>query len=244
MIFNNLIKHESDVLCLINSSFGQKSSILLTYFDQRCFNIYCSNSAYKKLIDEKFTSYLDGTGTYFASKLFGIKDIDKFNGSDLNNCLFELFTITKTKLFLIGGNFSESEIKEIRNRNQLNICGYENGYIGDDEMSVLLKNIELAKADVIIVGMGVPKQELLAYNLSKEVSVDLILCVGNFLEFYFNSKKRAPVFLRNSGFEWVFRLFTEPKRLWKRYLIGIPVFFYRIFKMKISYSKKNTSSSK
>lgn len=237
MIFNNLIKHESDVLSLINSSFGQRSSILITYFDQRCFNIYCSSSDYKKLIDEKFATYLDGTGTYFASKLFGIKDIDKFNGSDLNSRLFEQFAIAKTKLFLIGGTFSESEIKGIQKRSRLNIWGYKNGFFGDDEMSDLLRNVEFAKPDVIIVGMGVPKQEILAYNLSKEVNVDLILCVGNFLEYYFDLKKRAPVFLRDSGFEWIFRLFTEPKRLWKRYLIGIPLFLYRIFKMKISYNK-------
>jgi len=101
----------------------------------------------------------------------------------------------------------------------------------------LIRKINESCADVILIGMGVPKQELLAYELSEKVKVDLIICVGNFFEFYFDTKKRAPELLRNSGFEWVFRILIEPKRLWKRYLIGIPLFLYRIYKMKLKFNK-------
>jgi N-acetylglucosaminyldiphosphoundecaprenol N-acetyl-beta-D-mannosaminyltransferase len=76
--------------------------------------------------------------------------------------------------------------------------------------------------------MGVPLQEKIAFELSKRINGLQIICVGNFLEFYFGTIKRAPKFLHNSGFEWIFRLLTEPRRLWKRYLIGIPVFIARI----------------
>lgn len=237
MIFKRLIVNESEVFNFINSSLGQKSSKLLTYFNQHCFNIYFSNSDYKELIDAEISFYLDGIGMYFASKLFGIKKSERFNASDLHNRLFERFVNKKTKLFLIGGSFSETVIREIRNKKRLNTCGYEKGFFSDDELPGLIKEINNSGADILLIGMGVPKQELLAYELSEKVKVDLIICVGNFFEFYFESKKRAPLFLRNSGFEWVFRLFTEPNRLWKRYLIGIPLFFYRIFKMKISSNK-------
>ena len=171
---------------------------------------------------------------YFASKLFGIKNIEKFNASDFNNHLCERFSGKGSRLFLIGGNFSESLIEEVQLKKKLNICGYKNGYFNSDEIPELIKKINNSGADIILIGMGVPKQELLAAELSEKVKVDIIICVGNFFEFYFGTKKRAPALLRNSGFEWLFRLFTEPKRLWKRYLIGITLFLYRILKMKTS----------
>jgi len=116
MIFNRLIVSKDEVFCFINSFLGQKSAKLLTYFNQHCFNIYFSNSDYKKLIGTKFSFYLDGIGMYFASKLFGINNIKKFNASDLNNLLFERFVAKRTKLFLIGGNFSEAAIQEIQHK--------------------------------------------------------------------------------------------------------------------------------
>jgi len=237
MIFKRLIISKNEVFSSINSAISQKSSKLLTYFNQHCFNIYFSNSDYKNLIDTKFSFYIDGIGMYFASMLFGIKKIKKFNASDLNNCLFEQFVAKKTKLFLIGGDFSEAVIQEIQHKKRLNICGYKNGFLNNDELPDLIREIDKSGADIILIGMGVPKQELLAYELSGKIRVDLLICVGNFFEFYFDTKKRAPEFLRNSGFEWLFRLLTEPKRLWKRYLIGIPLFLYRIYKMKLKFNK-------
>jgi len=85
--------------------------------------------------------------------------------------------------------------------------------------------------------MGVPKQEIFAEKLSQSQNSKVIICVGNFFEFYFKLKKRAPVFVQNIGMEWLFRLFTEPSRLWKRYLIGIPVFFFKIFRIKFFRDK-------
>ena len=80
--------------------------------------------------------------------------------------------------------------------------------------------------------MGVPQQELFAEKLLRIPDSKVVICVGNFLEFYFGTKKRAPVFIQKIGMEWLFRLITEPGRLWNRYLIGIPLFIFRILKLK------------
>lgn len=90
-----------------------------------------------------------------------------------------------------------------------------------------------AAPEVVIIAMGVPKQEIFAYKLSALINVKLILCVGGFLEFYFRTKKRAPKFFRRIGIEWFYRMIRDPTRLWKRYLIGIPVFLFNVFKMRL-----------
>ncbi len=92
--------------------------------------------------------------------------------------------------------------------------------------------------EVIFVAMGVPMQELFAVELSHELSGKIIICVGNFFEFYFGNIKRIPKYLKNVGIEWLFRLISEPRRLWKRYLIGIPIYLFSIMKELFDRNKQ------
>ena len=237
MIFNKILKNQESVINLVNKSLHQKSNICLTYFNQHCFNIYFSDKSYRNLIDSHFLCYLDGIGMYLALKLFGCKNVRKFNASDLNDIIFSDLIMRKIKVFIIGGTFSEELINKITRENGLIICGYQSGYFNETETYELIDKINKSKAQVIMIGMGVPKQEILAFKISNSVNVNLILCVGNFLEFYFGIKKRIPETFRNSGLEWTYRLLSEPGRLWKRYIIGIPLFILRIIKLYLLRGK-------
>ncbi len=117
------------------------------------------------------------------------------------------------------------------------ICGYQDGYFEQSETYELIDKINASGAQVIMIGMGVPKQEILASKLSNSVKLNLILCVGNFFEFYFGTKKRITENFRNIGLEWIYRLLSEPGRLWKRYIIGIPLFILRIIKLYLRRGK-------
>ena len=112
MPFEKLIKNEEKVLQYIESSLTTDSSKLLTYFNQHCFNIYYSDPSYKKLVDTEIEYYLDGIGIHLASKLFGFRNVKKFNATDLNNILFKQFSEHKTNLFLMGNNTGISIKKE------------------------------------------------------------------------------------------------------------------------------------
>ena len=237
MIFNKILKNQESVINLVNKSLHQKSNICLTYFNQHCFNIYFSDKSYRNLIDSRFLCYLDGIGIYLALKLFGYKNVRKFNASDLNEIILSELINKRIKIFIIGGRFSENLIDEISKENGLLICGYQIGYFNETKTGELIDNINASNAQVIIMGMGVPKREIIASKISNSVNVNLILCVGNFLEFYFGIKKRIPETFRNSGLEWTYRLLSEPGRLWKRYIIGIPLFILRIIKLYLLRGK-------
>ena len=234
MPFEKLIRNEEKVLQFVKSSLSTDSSKLLTYFNQHCFNIYFSDKSYRHLIGSHFFLYLDGFGIYLALKFFRYENIQKFNASDLNNIIFSELIKRNIKVFIIGGKFSDNLISNIAREKKLNICGYHNGYFEQTETGELIENINNSEAKVIIVGLGVPKQEILASKISNSVNLNLILCVGNFLEFYFATKKRIPKKFRNKGIEWIYRLLSEPKRLWKRYLIGIPLFLFRVLRLRLS----------
>jgi len=232
MIFNKIIKNEIELKDIIKRSFNQNSNLLLTYFNQNCYNHYISHSNYNELIDKRFTVYLDGIGIYFALKYLGYELVEKFNASDFNFNLFELFAAESKRIFLIGGDFSEKNIFKKTKTDCINVVGYSSGFFEYRDYDNLVKSIRSTAPNVVIIGMGVPKQEFLAVELSKSITVDEIICVGNFLEFYFGTKPRIPKLLRNLGIEWLFRLISEPKKLWKRYLLGIPKFIANIIRLR------------
>jgi N-acetylglucosaminyldiphosphoundecaprenol N-acetyl-beta-D-mannosaminyltransferase len=229
----NLIYAEEEIIKKVKDSQGK---LLLTYFNQHCFNIYQYDIKYQSVINNIFSVYIDGIGMYYASKLLNKNVKKKFNASDLNEKLFEYFKSTKERVFIIGGNFTNDKIQLLIN-NKLNICGYKNGYFNLDEEKEIIDNIKSAEPDIVIIGMGIPKQEIFASKLNEKLSGKKIICVGNFLEFYLGTVKRVPKFLRNSGLEWLFRLITEPARLWQRYMLGIPLFIFSIIKIKLNLFK-------
>jgi N-acetylglucosaminyldiphosphoundecaprenol N-acetyl-beta-D-mannosaminyltransferase len=94
---------------------------------------------------------------------------------------------------------------------------------GDD-----LARIRAARPDIIWVGLGTPKQELWMHMHAAELPESVLLGVGAAFDFHSKTKPQAPRWLRQAGFEWLFRLLTEPRRLGRRYLIGIPQFIWLV----------------
>ena len=96
----------------------------------------------------------------------------------------------------------------------------------EDEKVIAL--INGAKPDVIWVGLGCPKQQLWMYSHKDAFRVPVMVGVGAAFDFLAGVKPQAPLWIRDNGFEWLFRLVTEPKRLWRRYLIDYPLFVYYV----------------
>ena len=81
-----------------------------------------------------------------------------------------------------------------------------------------------AKPDLALMAFGAPKQELLINHIAERVKPAVLLGVGASLDFIAGTLKRAPVVFQKTGFEWLYRLGQEPRRLWRRYLINDPKF--------------------
>jgi N-acetylglucosaminyldiphosphoundecaprenol N-acetyl-beta-D-mannosaminyltransferase len=236
MIFNKLKTDESVILDLIKANINSNNRFLVTYLNQNCFNVYTENIFYKNLLDYNFTIYADGFGVSLVLRFFFGKKYKNFNATDLNEKIVEFLITQKIKFFIIGGNFSKNELN---NKFGMIDCfvGYNSGYFLENEFDEIANKISLLKPDVIVLGMGVPKQEIIAEKLSQYINASIFLCVGNFFEFYLGTIKRIPKKYRNIGIEWIYRFFQEPKRLWKRYFIGIPLFIFRVIKLKLSINK-------
>jgi N-acetylglucosaminyldiphosphoundecaprenol N-acetyl-beta-D-mannosaminyltransferase len=96
--------------------------------------------------------------------------------------------------------------------------------LSDTEVEECARRIQKAGTDALWVGLGAPKQDLVAERLRKFEAAPVILCVGAAFDFVAGTKRRAPRWMQQSGLEWLHRLASEPRRLWSRYLIGNPQF--------------------
>jgi len=96
----------------------------------------------------------------------------------------------------------------------------------EKEDKAVVDMINKASPDVLWVGLGCPKQQLWMYEHKDKLNASVMVGVGAAFDFLAGTKPQAPRWIRDNGFEWLFRLFTEPKRLWRRYLVNGPLFVY------------------
>ena len=132
-------------------------------------------------------------------------------------------------------NIIEKCVQEVKSRfPNLKISGYHSGYYTENEFPFLLGNIANTKSDILLVAMGSPIQETFIENYADRLNVKVSLAVGGLFDFISGDKKRAPLWLRKIGLEWIYRFFQDPKAKWNRIFIEIPKFLLLIMADRIS----------
>jgi N-acetylglucosaminyldiphosphoundecaprenol N-acetyl-beta-D-mannosaminyltransferase len=121
----------------------------------------------------------------------------------------------------------------------LKIVGENNGYFEKNtiEEKNIINSINESHADILLVGLGAPFQEKWIHSHRKELSSKILMGVGGLFDFYSGNIPRAPLWIRKMGLEWTYRLYQEPRRMFKRYVIGNPLFIYRVYKSQFMASK-------
>lgn len=167
----------------------------------------------------------------WVSKIFGNKIKCRVTGCELLYLFAELAEQQSYKVFLLGASQKTINIAQKKLKYQfpnLNIVGYLNGYFTDD--NYVINEINKLQPDILFIGMGSPNQEKWIYKNINKLNKGVAFCIGGVFEIVAGNLKRAPKFIQNIGLEWFWRLIQEPKRLWKRYLIGNTVFLWLVLK--------------
>jgi N-acetylglucosaminyldiphosphoundecaprenol N-acetyl-beta-D-mannosaminyltransferase len=168
----------------------------------------------------------DGWPVVAASRLLRRPLPERVAGSDLAPALFKAAQKNNRPLrvFLLGAapGVGERAAGNIQSRwPAVQVVGVYSPPLGfernDDENRSILSRIREAAPQVLVVGLGAPKQELWVHRNRKEIAAPVALCVGATIDFLAGEKKRAPRFVRRLGLEWLHRMLSEPRRLAKRY---------------------------
>jgi N-acetylglucosaminyldiphosphoundecaprenol N-acetyl-beta-D-mannosaminyltransferase len=110
------------------------------------------------------------------------------------------------------------------------VCGSRDGYFNAAEEPQVIADIAAARADLLLVALGAPHQEKWIARCLAATGVKLAIGVGGLFDFYSGRIPRAPQWLRELGGEWLYRLYQEPRRMWRRYLVGNVVFLWRVIR--------------
>lgn len=214
-----------------------KTSYFVTYLNAHNFNLAFKNNYYRRILKLADLVYADGWGVVWAARLFGQRLPGRLTTKDFFEDFCRRAEKEKISIFLLGSEEKviKKMIRILKNKfPQINIKGWQNGFFDKSEKRNILRRINRLRPDFLIVGMGSPKQEKWLYNNLNKLNIKVGWCVGGLFNFISSEKPSCPRWLGDLGFEWLFRLLTEPKKLWKRYLIGGPEFIYRAIRLKLN----------
>jgi len=200
-----------------------------------CMNKCFTNDDYHQILRNMSRVYPDGIGVRLASQMFGNGVKDNINGTDLFPLLCERLAGTSNGIFLLGAaeGIAESTAENMQGRYPgLNISGFQHGYFTPEEEDEVINTINASGASVLMVAMGAPQQEQWIAANRERLNVSILMGVGGLFDFYSGRVSRAPVWIREVGLEWVWRLLQEPGRMWRRYVVGNPLFLYRVWQQK------------
>ena len=181
----------------------------------------------------------DGKPVVWAASILGLDIPGTVPGSDLVPAIFDAAQANKKpiKVFLLGAMPSVADRAKdniLEKWPVVNVVGTLSPGFGFDKKSnesqAICEIINNSGADLLVLGLGAPKQELWITQYAPKISVKVALCVGATIDFLAGEKARAPMWMRKVGLEWLYRMMSEPKRLAKRYIIDAVVFPKLIWK--------------
>ncbi len=187
------------------------------------------NEAFRRAYEHASLSLADGMPLVWAAGLLGCPLPGRVAGSDLLVPLLEMAARRQWRVYLLGGAPGVAKAAATLLSDDLGVCvaGWDDCLIGKDGSDVSGDSIARARAskpDLILVALGPPKQELWIRRSADAVRPAVLLGIGAGLSFLTGKQKRAPRWMARAGLEWAFRLFQEPRRLWRRYLVEGPRF--------------------
>lgn len=197
------------------------------------------NKSLKKALDQFDMVLPDGQSLVWAANMLYKANIkERVYGPELFNRIVEKCQEKDIRVILYGNHTGSLRNKIKREFKKLKVTAFEDlkGREIDIAMqSRLLGELKKYKRSILFVGIGSPAQHLFLANL-KGIKIPAV-AVGAAFDFKVGFKKQAPDWIQNLGLEWFFRLATEPKRLWRRYLVDAPLFVILVYLRKLSLIK-------
>ncbi len=202
-------------------------------------NIMLEDANYRDILEDNVV-LPDGVGIDIASYVLnGSKFKANLNGTDFVPALLT-YIDRKKRVGLIGGTpevLAGAVMNFKRHAPWHDFIAVSDGYFDKTDSAPVLEKLADLKIDILLVGMGTPLQEKWVHQNIREEHARLVLTVGALFDFVSEIVPRAPQWVRKARLEWIYRIVCEPSRLWRRYIIGGPVFLGRMLAYRFGLSK-------
>jgi N-acetylglucosaminyldiphosphoundecaprenol N-acetyl-beta-D-mannosaminyltransferase len=227
---------------------GQKTIVLSG--NVHSFNLAYETEWLRDFFNRADIVRLDGAGVRLGAKLLGVDTPSRMTWADFAWDLAQFCAQNQYTLYFLGAKpgIAPKAAQKLQSQYpDLHFAGIQHGYFdkekGSAENTAVLHQINAAQPHILVVGFGMPLQEKwLSQNLH-DINVPVIMTAGAAFDYISGELQRGPAWMTNNGLEWLARLLIEPRRLWRRYIIGNPLFLWRILKQRFGLLKLNQTHS-
>lgn len=225
-----------DAIALLARLVAERRFTKISFLNAHNANIAYTDPVFAEALDD-FLILPDGVGVDVAAKLlYGAPFPDNLNGTDFVPAFLQASARPLT-VGLLGAtrlNAEAASVKLAALAVQHTFVVIHDGYFSAALEQGIVDRIAKLRPDVLLVAMGVPRQELWIARHIDQRHCTLPIAVGALLDFLSGTVPRAPLWMRQLRLEWLFRLVVEPGRLWRRYVVGNPLFLLRVVRQKLS----------
>lgn len=215
------------------------SKLLINTINAHSFNTAQADKLFREAIQNSDILLPDGISIVIATRFIKGLKFKKIAGSELFYYEMNRLNRINGKCFFLGSNINNLNLIVERAKIEfpnIEVSSYSPPFYPEFsslENTEIIERVNLFKPDVLFIGMSAPKQEKWAYQHFKELDVFHVCNIGAVFDYYSRRINRAPKSLIKIGLEWLHRLIKEPRRMWRRYLLGNTKFIYLILREKL-----------
>jgi exopolysaccharide biosynthesis WecB/TagA/CpsF family protein len=227
----------SAALSEVERLYGAPSPAMVAFANAHTLNLAYRSRQLRRALANAELVLNDGVGLAIAARLQGSRFTTNLNGTDFTPEVLARAAGLGWPVYLLGGRpgVAEKAGRKLCERVPgLDLAGSHHGFFGEEESSRVARMVKRSGAGLLLVAMGNPRQEQWLSRHLVDTGARLGLAVGAFLDFTAGEVPRAPAWINRAGCEWAYRLGHEPARLWRRYLIGNPLFLARVTRERLA----------
>lgn len=205
-------------------------------------NLSADNPWLRDYLNQAEIVFCDGAGIILGARILGQHIPERITYADWMWQLAEFAAARGYSFYFLGakpGIAQTAADRMIAHFPELKIAGVRDGYFNKDnghpDNEAVLADINAARPNILIVGMGMPMQERWLLDNWNRIDANIALTGGAVFDYISGDLKRAPAWMTNNGLEWLGRLLIEPRRLWQRYIVGNPVFLARVIRERLHH---------
>ena len=222
---------------------------LVLNVNAHCLNLCYEDRALRGALNGADVVFCDGAGVMLAARLLGGRIPERITYAAWIWQLADFAAAEGFSLYLLGAKpgVAQEAARRLRERYpDLRIVGTRHGYFDhlaeSAENEAVLEEINAAAPDILLVGLGMPLQERWLTENRHGLDAGVALSCGAAFDYASRRVRRGPSLLTESGFEWLTRLINEPCRLWRRYLLGNPLFLLRVLRQILAKPNSGENS--
>ena len=212
-----------------------------------CLNLSHEDPALRDFLNQAEIVLCDGAGVMLAARILGGRIPERITYADWAWRLAAFAAAEGFSLYFLGarpGVAAEAARRLQQRYPALKIAGVHHGYfdhsVGSQENEAVLQEINASNPDILLIGLGMPLQEYWLMENEHNLNAGVVLTGGAVFDYVSGRLRRGPRLMTKSGFEWLARLLIEPRRLWRRYIVGNPLFLLRVLKQRLSRAHYDT----